>query len=348
MKIGIIGGGTVGRATARAFIEHVDEVRVYDVVKERCTHHPKLVLECDLVFVCLPTPQKQGELTCDVSVIEDFFGKAVDFRREANFVLRSTVPIGTTRKLREKYNLSNLVHSPEFLTARCAVQDAQMPARNIVGIINPNKLLQIFEDAAGWMGECGTKLWNLYHSRFPGVPIHIMTSDESEAVKLFQNSFFAVKVAFWNECRALSDKLGMDWERVLKAVLADGRIGHSHTKVPGPDGKRGFSGTCLPKDLANLVQCMKDAGSLTFSHDVAGKVGFGTVDGVCQAAYERNLLDRGEKDATPLNRSTTLSDSETWERLNVDRLQLDKGISIGESMPERVEVREGMVNPFDQ
>jgi UDP-glucose 6-dehydrogenase len=72
-------------------------------------------------------------------------------------------------------------------------------------------------------------------------------------VKLLQNGFFAVKVAYWNEARALADKLGLDWADVHGAVMTDGRIHPSHTQVPGPDGCRGFGGTCLPKDLAQLV-----------------------------------------------------------------------------------------------
>ena len=333
MRIGVVGGGTVGRATARAFIEHVDEVCVYDVVKERRTHGFDEVLMCGLIFLCLPTPQKDGQLACDTSTVDKFFHQLeVSWGswnwKQKNWVLRSTVPIGTTRKLCEKYNLPNLVHSPEFLTARCAIQDAQMPARNIIG----------WSWTAGETAsdKCLWTLKHLYESRFPGIPIYEMSSDESEAVKLFQNSFFAVKVAFWNECRALSDKLGMDWERVLEAVLADGRIGHSHTKVPGPDGKRGYGGLCLPKDLANFISCFDDMDARIYPQ-------------VSVAAYNRNLLDRGESNSMFVDAlKGTLSDAETWERLNVDRLQLDKGLSIGESMPESEMMREAIRNPFDQ
>ena len=329
MKIGIIGGGTVGRATARAFIEHVDEVRVYDVVKERRTHDLWQIVgsdHCDLVFLCLPTPQKPGELACDTHIIEGFFNEMSERYTSLtgiNFVLRSTVPIGTTRKLREKYDLPNLVHSPEFLTARCAIQDAQMPARNIIGIPDG-------------MHPAVRSLRELYETRFPGIATFILSSDESEAVKLMQNSFFAVKVAFWNECRALSDKLGMNWERVLEAVLADGRIGHAHTKVPGPDGKRGFGGTCLPKDLANFISCFDDMDARIYPQ-------------VAVAAYNRNLLDRGASNSMFVDAiKHDLSDTETWERLNVDRLQLDQGLSIGEAMPDSEMMREAIRNPFDQ
>lgn len=249
MKIGIIGGGTVGRATARAFVEHVDEVRVWDTLKERCTHYSEgrgQVLEADLVFVCLPTPQKQDSLECDISVVEEFFKSIIPTDRlTANFVLRSTVPIGTTKRLSKLYSIPNLVHSPEFLTARCAVTDAHTPSRNIIGspavaVNNPGD-------------SCRYKLWDLYTTRFPGVPCYLMPSDESEAVKLFVNGFFATKIAYFNEVRTLADKLGLDWGRVMEGVLSDGRIAHSHMQVPGPDGKRGFGGACLVKDLNSLV-----------------------------------------------------------------------------------------------
>ena len=248
MRIGVIGGGVVGHATARCYLEHVDEIRVYDILKERRTHHLDYVLACDLIFVCLPTPQKKNSLECDTSSVEGFFREYAVGNPAANYVLRSTVPIGTTRRLSERYNLPNLVHSPEFLTARCAVVDAQIPARNIIGIPGFDVLAR-----HPYPGET---LCSLYERRFPGVPTYFLSSDESEAVKLFQNSFFAVKVAYWNEVRCLADKLGLDWERIMGAILADGRIAPSHTNVPGPDGKRGFSGSCLPKDLANLIECM--------------------------------------------------------------------------------------------
>lgn len=268
MKIGIIGGGVVGRATARCFMEH-GEVKVYDVVRERATHSKEETLACDLVFVCLPTPQVPGSLECDVSALHVFFNGVLDYHDPSkNFVLRSTVPIGTTKRLAKEYNLPNLVHSPEFLTARCAITDAQVPARNIVGVPN------------GGSNAASVTLALLYRDRFPGVPIHTMSSDESEAVKLFLNSFFAVKVAYFNEINELAEKLGLDWGRVLEGMLSDGRIAHSHTKVPGPDGKYGFGGTCLPKDLANLISC-GTRNNFWFE--------------VTQGAYSRNMHDRERK-----------------------------------------------------
>jgi len=257
--IGVVGGGTVGRATARAWLEHAREVRVYDVLPQRRTHPLPEVLACDVVFVCLPTPARDGRL--DMGVLRDFFGGVRGSR--TTFALRSTVPVGTTVALAVQYDLPNLCHHPEWLTARCALTDAQVPARNVIG-----------EARRG--GRCALEA-ALRH-RFPSVPLHVMSSGESEAAKLMTNAFFAVKVAFMNEARALCDGWELDWSAVLAAVLADGRISPSHTLVPGPDGRRGFGGACLEKDAAQFAADLEDA------DDVAT---------VTRAALARNDHDRG-------------------------------------------------------
>ncbi len=255
MKVGIVGAGVVGRATARTYLEYVEEVRVYDVIPERKTHSLSQILGCDIVFVCLPTPQKPNSLEMDLSAIEQFFTDLTRFGSgpvTTNLVLRSTVPIGTTKRLRGWYKLSNLVHSPEFLTARVAVTDAMLPARNIIG--QPG----LTSVADG--NKCFFTLEQLYKKRFPGVPCFLMDSDESEAVKLILNSFFSLKVAYFNCVKQLSDKLGLDWQRVLEGILSDGRVGFGHTQVPGPDGRLGFGGACLRKDLACLTYSVVEEG----------------------------------------------------------------------------------------
>lgn len=243
MRIGVIGGGVVGRATARAFLEHVSEVRVHDAVKERSTHTKEEVLGCDLAFVCINTPALPCG-ACDLGPLLRFFESVAGL--DTYFVLRSTVPVGTTRRIVDSYRV-RICHSPEFLTARCSVADAQLPARNIVGVVNKN-------------GDGG--LGALYRERFPGVRCIHMTSDESEAVKLFQNSLFAVKVSLFNELHAFAAEKGLDWSRVLSALMADGRIAHAHTKVPGPSGHFGFGGDCLPKDIASLAAQMGDEATI--------------------------------------------------------------------------------------
>lgn len=262
MKIGIIGGGVVGQATARAFIEHVEEVRVVDLLRERSTHKLGEERGCDLNFICLPTPQTEGLLDCDLGFINCYLNSIKGSWK--NLVLRSTVPIGFTQRAKEMYALPNLIHSPEFLTARCSYTDAQLPSRNIIG-----------GDDGG--SGCVRTLYDLYYHRFPSVPIFKMTSDESEAVKLFLNGFFATKVSYFNEVKTLAEALGLDWRKVMDGVMSDGRIAHSHVTVPGPDGKYGFGGTCLPKDQANLIDCFNKMG-------LAAPINF--------AAMTRNIEDR--------------------------------------------------------
>ncbi|MDE2105858.1 MAG: hypothetical protein KGL39_52030 [Patescibacteria group bacterium] len=230
---GIIGHGFVGRATARCFMEH-GEVRIYDKVPELSTHTVEETLACDFVFVCLPTPDD-----CDTTIIDEFFAEHATGNHRATFVLKSTVPVGTTRRLARSYRIS-IIHSPEFLTARCALVDAQCPARMIIG--------DVYSDYP----KCSfsaMQLYRLYHDRFPGTQIHVMRSDESELVKLACNSFFALKIWFFNKLKESADERELNWQAVREGVLSDGRIAHAHTQVPGPDGKAGFGGACLEKDL---------------------------------------------------------------------------------------------------
>lgn len=272
-RIGIVGGGVVGRATARTFLEHAGEVRVYDTVPERATATLADTLACDLIFVCLPTPPNaDGDRaeSCNTGYL-DFFFREIARNTNDNYVIRSTVPVGYTRYMAKTYNIPNLCHSPEFLTARCSITDAQIPARNIIGAPSRDQ---------GWLGNGFTTLQRLYDLRFPGVQTITMSSDESESVKLILNSFFAVKVAFFNEAYSFAKAKGLDWQRIIDGVLSDGRIAHSHTQVPGPDGKRGYGGACLPKDLMNFINCVEASGE----HAT-----------VCHAANARNVMDRDAK-----------------------------------------------------
>jgi UDPglucose 6-dehydrogenase len=269
MTIGVIGNGVVGQATARSYLEHVKEVRCWDTDPRRSTCEYDALLDCEIIFICLPTPSKEDG-SCDISIIEGHiksWGKSS--RRLQNYVLKSTVPVGTTKYL--SGYLPNLVHSPEFLTARCATLDAQIPSRNIIGIANGTFYGE---------GTIGGLLVNLYKTRFPHVPCLIMTSNESEAVKLVLNSFFSVKVAFWNQIKQLTDKLDLSWEIIRNAVLADGRVHPSHTMVPGQDCRPGFGGACLRKDLSNLLSCFKESG---------------LVGELLEAAHNYNNLIRGKE-----------------------------------------------------
>lgn len=286
MRLGIVGAGCVGKAMARAFVEHVDEVRVHDCDPKKSTHNLHAAIDSNLVFVCLPSPQKKDSLECYTGYIETFFAGVRD--TPTNFVLKSTVPVGFTRQMAERFKLPNLVHSPEFLTARTSITDAHLPARNIIGYTD-------FVPSAENTDQHPIR--ELYERRFPGTPLILCSSDESELIKLATNGAFATKIGYFNEVRAFSDSLELNWDVVLAGILADGRIAHSHTKVPGNDGKFGFGPdtpqNCLKKDLASFVHQIEESGSLTLLNDEqAGRVGYGTAPSICRAVMERNRLDR--------------------------------------------------------
>jgi len=250
-KVGVVGIGFVGGAVVRGF-NLFAEIRTYDKDPKRCMNTLEEVLESDFVFVCLPTPMSSAEGgDCDLSIIDSFFADAAGYialkkdnsiyHRNPIFIIKSTVPIGTTHLLCEKYWNLSIVHSPEFLTARSANLDFITPARNIIG------------GDTEWAEQVAV----LYKERFPGTPIYIMNSDESEMVKYAANCFFATKVIFFNEMYMLADRMGLDWNNILEGLLSDGRIAKSHYQVPGHDGSLGYGGTCFPKDVNAMIHTME-------------------------------------------------------------------------------------------
>lgn len=279
-KIGIIGGGVVGKALFRAYLGFCD-VQIWDKQVELSTVGliTDVTKNADLVFLCLPTPQKTGTHELDISAIHDVFRliKMNNYSGELqriNFVLKSTVPIGTTESLHKEYQIK-ISHSPEFLTERTAYEDAQMPAVNFIGL--PEDMRECFLPAESSTSR--SLLYNLYKSRFPGVKVNELSSNETEAIKLITNAFFATKITFFNEVYQLCNKLSISWEDVRSGILADGRISHSHTEVPGPDGGMGYGGKCLPKDTIQLMR------------HICGKDG-GIVESILQTVIKSNSLTR--------------------------------------------------------
>lgn len=252
--VGCVGMGFVGTAVVRGFSTFAD-ISTYDIDPHRCANTLAETLNNQFVFVCLPTPMESPEGgDCDLSIVEGFFDEAHAlilsethaFSHDPIFILKSTVPIGTTQTLNNKYiDDIVIVHNPEFLTARCSLIDFITPARNVVG------------------GDCDSAVFEvaeLMRDRFPGIPCFEMTSQESEFVKYMANCFFATKVTFFNEMKLLSDRMEMNWDQVLEGVLADGRIAKSHYQVPGHDGQMGYGGTCFPKDINALIKTMEKEG----------------------------------------------------------------------------------------
>ena len=175
--IGIVGNGFVGNAVYQNLRDKVD-CKVYDVDKNRSLNTLGEVILQDFIFVCLPTPMREGG-ECDLSILDNFFDNLPE-HVIGTFIIKSTVPVGTTKKYSERHNV---IHNPEFLTARNAVADFANSERNIVG---------------GDMELC-SEFVTFFDQHFPDIPSFITTSDESEAIKYFSNTFLAYKVAYFNK-----------------------------------------------------------------------------------------------------------------------------------------------------
>ena len=251
MKIGVIGNGFVGNAVASGFIPLREsllgstllEVFVYDIDKSKSPNTLEETLQCNFVFVCLPTPMTDAEGgRCNLSLLEKFFDDVSKVETEAVFIIKSTVPVGTTDRMCELYPHMKIAHNPEFLTAANAVHDFVNADRHVVG------------------GEPDvvSHVETLYKTYFPNTKIFTMKSKESECVKYFANCFLAAKVMVFNEMKMLCNNIDVDYNKILRGVGSDHRIGHSHTFVPGPDGDYGFGGTCFPKDINSLINIMID------------------------------------------------------------------------------------------
>ena len=238
INVGIVGNGFVGNAVYQNLRDKV-KTKIFDVDKNRCLNPLEEVIQQDFIFVCLPTPMRMDG-SCDLSILDKFFEELPD-NLTGTFVIKSTVPVGTTKKYTERHNV---IHNPEFLTARNAVVDFANAERTVIG---GNQYAT--RDAANFY-------WRYFHE----TPVITMSSDESEAVKYFSNTFLAYKVAYFNKIYDMCEKVGMDYKNVVEGVTADSRIGTSHTRVPGIDGDRGFGGTCFPKDINALIHLASKLG----------------------------------------------------------------------------------------
>tara|TARA_R110000824_G_scaffold112465_1_gene261666 strand:- start:425 stop:1291 length:867 start_codon:yes stop_codon:yes gene_type:complete len=243
-KIGIVGNGFVGSSVAFGFspqcgVDDMD-IKINDKDQTKSTHPlDEVVNTSDFIFVSVPTPSnKDGSINLDIvyNVFRDM--DKVNNRTDNVFLLRSTVTPGTTRKLQRKFKNLNIVFNPEFLTERSAKLDFINQARFILGGRKKDT----------------KKVIGLYRWRFgQNIPIIDSTYETAELIKYMNNCFFATKVSFLNEMYQIADKCGVDWDTALDGFVLDGRIGHSHLNVPGPDGHFGFGGSCFPKDIQAMI-----------------------------------------------------------------------------------------------
>ncbi len=266
---GVIGHGVVGKAHAKVWAEHVAEIKIHDANPDRSINSLEETAGSDYVFIAVPTNRRSGSYECDTDIIESVFKKLAEIPKCGVVVIKSTVPMGFSDEMSKTYPGLTIIHHPEFLTERLSLIDSYTPSRNLIGWTSNQKSVSAAHD-----------FLDLCNKRFVGVPVYVMSSDETEYVKLSMNVIWAVKVSLFNELRKIADAGKLDWEHCLEAMLADGRITQSHTQVPGYDGKFGFGGKCLPKDLANMM---------------IGARRLGVDTPIMHATWMRNLKDRDDQ-----------------------------------------------------
>jgi nucleotide sugar dehydrogenase len=239
--VGIIGNGFVGSAVASAYALHA-HVCVYDADDKKSLHTLEEVLNCEFIFVCVPTPMNlENGNKIDLSIVRDVFRRASPANPNSIFILKSTVLPGTTELLAQEFPDFEIVFNPEFLTERSARLDFINASRIIIG---------------GSADACD-RVRALYRDRFQHTPIISTDSTSAEFIKYMCNCFFATKISYMNEMKQAADQLGLDWPNIMCGFLSDGRVGNSHVDVPGHDGNHGFGGKCFPKDINAFINFFK-------------------------------------------------------------------------------------------
>ena len=240
MNIGIIGQGFVGNAIYQKFKKFYN-VLTYDLDKSKCNANEQEVFDCETIFVCLPTPmQKDGG--CATFLIEPVLESINANNKTDVVVIKSTIIPGTVERWNNMYENIQVVHNPEFLTERNAVQEFNNQNRIILGGPRP----------------ATTKLKQIYSKVFPKAHVIKTDSTHAEMIKYLTNTFLSLKVSFANEIYQICSKLKIDYDKVVEYATMDERLGESHWSVPGHDGDFGFGGHCFPKDLSALIKLAED------------------------------------------------------------------------------------------